>query len=115
MMGVKVNVGVGGIGVSVGVDVLVTVGVLVDVAVFVGVLVDVDVDVAVKVAVGLWVGVFVGVAVAAIAVNRVIWFTQNSMMTKSVMTRPNPMPKIMVTVCLLTVGNNKDVSAKQWF
>ena len=115
IMGVKVNVGVGGTGVSVGVDVLVAVGVLVDVAVDVGVPVDVDVavDVAVNVAVGFLVGVLVGVAVAAIAVNKLNWFTQKTMMTNSVIIIPRPIPKIRVTACLLTVGNNKDISAKQ--
>ena len=71
------------------------------------------VDVAKNVAVGFGVAVLVGVAVAAMAVNRLNWFTQKSMMTNSVTTTPRPTPQIMVIVCLLIVGNNKDVSAKQ--
>lgn len=92
---------------------LVAVGVLVDVGVNVGVLVDVAVDVGVEVAVDFWVAVLVGVAVAAIAVNKLAWFIQKIMMTNSVITIPKPIPKKILTACLLIVGNNKDVSAKQ--
>ena len=111
-MGVKVNVGVGGIGVGEGVWVLVSVevGVFVGVVVAVEVLVGVGVDEAVGIGVGLLVGVLVGVAVAARAVKSLIWLRPIKTIMSTERTIPRPTLIIMVIVCLLTVGNNKEVS-----
>lgn len=68
---------------------------------------------AVGIGVGRLVGVLVGVGVAARAVKSLIWLKPIATIAIKVKAMPNPTPMIMLIVCLLTVGNSKDVSAEE--
>lgn len=75
--------------------------------------VGVGVDVTVGIGVGRLVGVLVGVDVAARAVESLIWLKPIATITIKVRAMPNPTPMTMLIVCLLIVGNSKDVSAEE--